>query len=134
MTHYAKSWLLAAAAALICVTMSAQDIKVDYQAYPDANPFPKVEKTYSSTVGKSTAKASARSPRYGNERPDHLNNALTKYYPPVFNQSGGSCGSAQAVGYTMTLEMNAYRDADASYEENQLPTHFTWLHTDCGIG
>ena len=141
MKLYIKTRLLTAAAALVCGTLSAQDIKVDYQAYPDANPFPKVEKTYSNTVGKvqefessRVQNGSARSARYGNQRPDHLNNALTKYFPPVINQSGGSCGSAQAVGYTMNLEMNAYRDADASYEENQLPTHFTWLHTYCGIG
>ena len=141
MKHYAKNWLLAVTAAMVCSAMSAQDIKVDYKAYPDANPFPKVEKNYSNTVGEvrefgsqNVRKGSARSSRYGDKRPDHINNALTKYYPSVFNQSGGSCGSAQAVGYTMTLEMNAYRDADASYEENQLPTHFTWLHTYCGIG
>ena len=52
MKLYIKTRLLTAAAALVCGTLSAQDIKVDYQAYPDANPFPKVEKTYSNTVGK----------------------------------------------------------------------------------
>ncbi|MBR3373671.1 MAG: hypothetical protein IKG75_06690, partial [Bacteroidaceae bacterium] len=134
MKNTLKSRLLAAATALTFTAVSAQDVPVDYKAYPDANPYPKVEKTYSSTVRQASGSSVARSSRYGTERPDHINNALTKYFPPVFNQSGGSCGSAQAVGYTMTLEMNAYRNADASYEENQLPTHFTWLHTYCGIG
>ena len=134
MKRNTKSWLLAAAVALMCGTMNAQDTKVDYQKYPDANPWPKIEKTYSNTVKKNSSGGVAKSSRYGTTRPDHLNNALTKYFPPVIDQSGGSCGSAQAVGYTMTLEMNAYRDADASFEENQLPTHFTWLHTNSGIG
>lgn len=134
MKNILKNWLFVAGAALTCNTISAQDVPVDYKAYPDANPNPKIEKTYSTTVRKIPTSGVARSSLYGTERPDHINNALTKYFPPVFNQSGGSCGSAQAVGYTMTLEMNAYRNTDASYEENQLPTHFTWLHTNAGIG
>ena len=132
MKHSIWNMLFVAVAGMMCTTIAAQDVKVDYKKYPDANPFPKVERTYSNTVAAKSSN-SARSSRYGSERPDHLNNALTKYFPPVFNQSGGSCGSAQAVGYTMTLEMNAYRNADASLEENQLPTHFTWLHTNSGI-
>ncbi|MBQ0088002.1 MAG: DUF5013 domain-containing protein [Prevotellaceae bacterium] len=61
------------------------------------------------------------------QRPDHVNNALKKFFPPVFNQSGGSCGSAQAFGYIFTYEMANYRNLDASLEENQYPSHFTWL-------
>ncbi len=66
------------------------------------------------------------------QRPDHINNALSMYYPPVFNQSGGSCGSAQAIGYMFTHEMNSWRNKDASFEENQYTTHFTWLFTNQG--
>ena len=133
MNTFTKHGLLTAAVAVLtCGLIKAQDVKVDRQKYPDANPTPKVERTYSNTVEKQ-AQHTARSTRYGTERPDHVNNALTKYYPPVFNQSGGSCGSAQAVGYCMTYDMNAYRNTDASLPENQLPTHFTWLHTYAGI-
>ena len=32
-------------------------------------------------------------------RPDHVNNALTTFFPPVFNQDGGSCGSASRISY-----------------------------------
>lgn len=66
-------------------------------------------------------------------RPDHVNNALRKYFPPVFNQAGGSCGSAMAVGYMMTYEMNAYNHTDASTTDHQLPTHFVWLQDASGI-
>lgn len=123
----------AVATAFVCGTLSAQDVKVDYSKYPDATPYPKVGNTFSSTVKKASANGLAKSSRFGEERPDHVNNALTKYFPPVFNQSGGSCGSAQAIGYCLTYELNAYRNLDASLEENQLPTHFTWLHTYCDI-
>ncbi|MBQ0090029.1 MAG: DUF5013 domain-containing protein [Prevotellaceae bacterium] len=61
------------------------------------------------------------------QRPDHLNNALTMYFPPVFSQDGGSCGSAQFIGYILTYELNASRNTDASLPKNQYPTHFTWL-------
>ena len=42
--------------------------------------------------------------------PDHVNNANTKYFPPVFNQAGGSCGSASRICYMFTHELNSYRD------------------------
>ena len=59
--------------------------------------------------------------------PPYVYNGQDKYFPPIFNQDGGSCGSAAAVGYQFTHEMNSYRDADASLPENQYPSHFTWL-------
>jgi PKD repeat protein len=59
--------------------------------------------------------------------PPFVYNGLDKYFPPIFNQDGGSCGSAAAIGYQFTHEMNSYRDADASLPENQYPSHFTWL-------
>ena len=36
------------------------------------------------------------------QRPDHVNNAENAYFPPVFNQDGGSCGSASRIGYMFT--------------------------------
>ena len=59
--------------------------------------------------------------------PPFVYNGQDKYFPPIFNQSGGSCGSAAGVGYRFTHEINSYRDADASLPENQYPSHFTWL-------
>lgn len=67
-------------------------------------------------------------------RPDHVNNAESCCFPPVFNQDGGSCGSASRIGYMFTHEMNAFRHADASKPENIYPTHFTWLLTNSNSG
>ena len=61
--------------------------------------------------------------------PLHVHNGESKYFPPIFNQDGGSCGSAQSVSYMFTHEMACYRDLDASLPENQYPSHFTWLLT-----
>lgn len=67
-------------------------------------------------------------------RPDHVNNAETRYYPPVFNQVGGSCGSSSNESYNFTYEMNALLDRDGSLPENQFPSHWIYLlayqHTD----
>lgn len=58
--------------------------------------------------------------------PSHVNAADTKWFPPVFNQDNGSCGSASRICYMLTHELNAYRDLDGSLLENQLPSHFVW--------
>ncbi len=58
--------------------------------------------------------------------PTHVNAADTKWFPPVFNQDNGSCGSASRICYMLTYELNAYRDLDGSLLENQLPSHFVW--------
>lgn len=68
------------------------------------------------------------------QRPDHVNNADLRFFPPVFNQDGGSCGSASRIGYMFTYEINAYRGTDASLPENIYPTHFTWLLTNSHSG
>lgn len=68
------------------------------------------------------------------QRPDHVNNAETPFFPPVFGQDGGSCGSASRIGYMFTHEVNAFRGADASRPENIYPTHFTWLLTNSHSG
>lgn len=67
-------------------------------------------------------------------RPDHVNNAESPYFPPVFNQDGGSCGSASRIGYMFTHEVNAYRRDTADRPEHIYPTHFTWLLTNSNSG
>ena len=56
--------------------------------------------------------------------PDHWNNAETIYFPPVFNQNGGSCGVSSRVGYMLNEEMNAYNGTDASLATNRLAQNF----------
>ena len=67
-------------------------------------------------------------------RPDHVNNALTPFFPPVFNQDGGSCGSASRISYMFAYELNAFRGDDASRPEHIYPSHFTWLLTNSHSG
>lgn len=61
------------------------------------------------------------------QRPDHWNNALTKHFPPIIEQTGGSCLDANRIGYCLTQEWNSYRDADGSKMENRFPSHFFYL-------
>ncbi len=81
-----------------------------------------------------TPPAVAARPDSTGTRPDHVNNALSPCFPPVFSQDGGSCGSASRIGYMFTHEINAYRHAAASATEHIYPTHFTWLLTNSHSG
>ena len=124
---------------LACCTMaaSAQDVPVNREKYPDYvdprtayKPEPRLMK-FIQKEGESQSRAMARA---ASELPEYWNNADTKYFPPAFNQQGGSCGSASRIGYMFTHEINALRDLDASLPENQYPTHFVWLHTNTSDG
>ena len=126
-----KTFALAALGILLLAgttqTATAQD--VDRSKYPDWRPFdPALQRQMPQRATKGKARSGSAT-----QRPDHLNNALSMFYPPVFNQSGGSCGSAQAIGYIFTHDMNNMRNLDASYEENQYPSHFTWLFTNTDV-
>lgn len=68
------------------------------------------------------------------KRPDHVNNAETPYFPPVFNQDGGSCGSASRICYMFSHEMNAFRGTDGKDPNNYYPSHFVWLLTNGNSG
>ena len=62
------------------------------------------------------------------KRPDHVNNQATNYFPPIFNQSGGSCGSSANVAYMLCYELNTLRNQDGKHNTDyQFPSHFTWL-------
>lgn len=124
---------------LACCAMAAnaQDVPVNREKYPDYvdprtayKPEPRLMK-YVQVEGESQSRAVARA---ASDLPEYWNNADTKYFPPAFNQQGGSCGSASRIGYMFTHEINALRDLDASLPENQYPTHFVWLHTNTSDG
>lgn len=61
------------------------------------------------------------------QRPDHVDNSKLKFYPPVFCQDGGSCGSASNEGYNFTYEMNSLRNVYGSQTRNQYPSHWIYL-------
>ncbi len=57
-----------------------------------------------------------------------MDNTQTIHFPPIFSQDGGSCGSASNEAYALTHELNSLRDKDGSLPENQLPSHFVFMH------
>jgi len=59
--------------------------------------------------------------------PTSVDNSKTIYFPPIINQSGGSCAQASGIGYMFTYEMNRLlgRDAKAS-PKNRMSYLFTW--------
>lgn len=61
--------------------------------------------------------------------PDYVNNAETRYFPPVLNQDGGSCGSASRICYVFPHELNSFRNLDGKDVHNYYPSHFVWLLT-----
>ncbi len=113
---------------LLCSSSLATlaQVPVDYSSYPDYDPVGKPDWSLMKTKDSKSVRGVTQ------VRPDHVNNAETKYFPPVFNQDGGSCGSASRISYMFNYEINALRDVDGSLEENQYPSHFTWLLTNCG--
>ena len=96
-------------------------VKIDRSVFPNL----KYEVTPKAQPADYVARRKAR--RSEVQLPPFVYNGQDKYFPPIFNQDGGSCGSAAAIGYQFTHEMNSYRDLDASLPENQYPSHFTWL-------
>ena len=66
------------------------------------------------------------------ELPSRVDHTYSKYIRPIFNQVGGSCGSASRICYMFAYEINAHRDADGSFLEHRYPSHFTWLLTSQG--
>ena len=98
-------------------------IKVDRSVFPDF----KYDASVKPQPAEYVARRKARAKQGRVQLPAYVYNGESKYFPPIFNQDGGSCGSAQSIAYMFTHEMSCYRDLDASLPENQYPSHFTWL-------
>ncbi len=64
--------------------------------------------------------------------PYKVNNTFTEYARPVFNQVGGSCGSAARISYQFAYEVNSFYRRDGKKPENIYPSHFTWMLTSQG--
>ena len=123
-----KSALLCAG--LLPALASAQ--LVDRTKYPDYNPGTNPD--YSLLNHGSLANSMVKNNGAIDVLPDHVNNAELKFFPPVFNQDGGSCGSASRICYMFTHELNAYRNLDAKSLSNRYPSHFVWLLTNGNSG
>ena len=124
-----KLALLAAVA--LPAALQAQPV-VDRSKYPDYDPTVRPDRTLRRYGLAHKVKGTDAPPV--SQRPAYVNNAANMYFPPIFSQEGGSCGSASRIGYMFTYELNAYRGTDASKFENQYPTHFVWLLTNGNSG
>ena len=109
--------------------LSAQvrTFEVDRTKYPDYSE--KINPDWSLMPAERETKAQSRN-RSTSQRPDHVHNGQNRYFPPVFNQDGGSCGSASRISYMFSYELAAYRNLDGSDPHNYYPSHFVWLHTN----
>lgn len=62
----------------------------------------------------------------GQELPQYVDNSTLKYFPPIIDQSGGSCAQASAIGYVFTYEVNRLLDRDASIDANRFSYQYVW--------
>ncbi len=68
------------------------------------------------------------------ELPSRIDHSFSKHMRPVFNQIGGSCGSASRICYMFGYELNNHRNLEADNLRTQYPSHFTWLLTGQNSG
>jgi len=123
--------LIVALVAALHVTAQIEDytlpdgkvVKIDRSVFPDLRYDVSPKPQPADYVARRKARAKSGTVTL----PPYVYNGETKYFPPIFNQDGGSCGSASSIAYMFTHEMSCYRDLDSSLPENQYPTHFTWL-------
>ena len=107
--------------------LNAQTVDVDRTKYPDYSA--EVNPDWSLIPSTKEARVQSRG-RAVSGRPDHVHNGLNRHFPPVFNQDGGSCGSASRICYMFSYELAAYRNLDGKDPHNYYPSHFVWLHTN----
>ena len=70
----------------------------------------------------------------GQELPQYVDNSTNKYFPPIIDQSGGSCAQASSIGYVFTYEMNRLLDRDASASPaNRFSYQFIWNLVNDGV-
>ncbi len=119
-------------AALALPLVAQKPYKVDRKKYTDYSPVTRVDASLLRYASIPSVKGLRPVPVA--QRPDHFNNASTKYFPPIFNQAGGSCGSASRIAYMFTHELNSFRGVDGSTPDHCYPTHFVWLLTSGGSG
>ena len=83
---------------------SAQKNLWDREKYPDI-PDPQPKNINMEVYHKMVARMK-KAQAEGKRRPDHINNALNPSFPPIINQSGGSCGAASSIYYQFTNQIN----------------------------
>ena len=111
---------------------SAQEPLWDREKYPDL-PDPK-PKNINYEAYRKMVRRVKRNEAAGRRRPDHINNALNPSFPPIIDQSGGSCGAASSIYYQFTNQINTARFTAADSDERRYATHFPWMLNTNGTG
>ena len=111
---------------------SAQKNLWDRKKYPDI-PDPQPKNINMEVYHKMVARMK-KAQAEGKRRPDHINNALNPSFPPIINQSGGSCGAASSIYYQFTNQINTARFTAADSDERRYATHFPWMLNTNGTG
>lgn len=124
-SHHMRTSLVGAFLLLSAATIQAQD--VNRSKYPDYSVSQTPDPTLSAIMAKRVQTAAQ-------QRPSHVNNAEQMFFPPIFNQDGGSCGSASHIRYMFTNEINSYRNISSSSDATTYPSHFVWLLTNGNSG
>ena len=122
-----------ALAVALPMSLGAQ-VTVNREKYPDYSDETNPDWSLMQYAGPMKSSAARTDAVPVEQRPAYVNNAALKFFPPVFNQAGGSCGSASRIGYMFTHEINSLRDVSGKVPENQYPTHFVWLFTNGNDG
>lgn len=68
------------------------------------------------------------------ELPASVDNSTLKFFPPVINQIGNSCGSASNVHYIFSYEVNRLLDRDGKNLNNVMSYMNVWNHLNDGAG
>ncbi len=107
------------------LSTTAQPGTWDMEKYPDLpDPNPK---NINYELYRKMVRRVKRAEAQGKRRPDHVNNALNPSFPPIINQSGGSCGAASSIYYQFTNQINTARFTAADSDERRYSTHFPWM-------
>ncbi len=134
MKHKLKEFAVCAAMAIALPLSLGAQLRVDRKVLPDYDYVPPVKAELGvawGNAGRSSHHLGCASNAYQSNTslPDHWNNALTKHFPPFFNQSGPSCLGASFTGYIFTHELNSLRNLEGEQKENQMAVFFGWLQT-----
>lgn len=107
----------------------AQQQNVDCSKYVGYIPQEKIPVIDPYSMVPARKEARAKSASAPSQRPDHVYNNMDEYFPStVFSQGSiGCCGSASAVYYMLSHELNAYRRLPGNVDKNQMAAMFTWL-------
>lgn len=114
-------------------TSAQQFEKVDKSKYKDYSPTYAPDPSLMRNISGRAGKVGMHTRATSTPLPAYVNNSNAKWFPPIFNQTGGSCGASSRIGYMMTYEWNAFRLSDASKIEHRLPPHFEYPFSYNGL-